>query len=155
MAKNLCVQKDFTGQNKRGLIMKRITKDMIRIYKIKELGFDFAGYKLQKGDIYTYHHNIIAKRNGGPETIWNGAILCGKTIHPYLHLIEKLDPEIFYCITSEMIDQNIKGKLDLKNLYAIRDLLLYFEREHDHRTDKHGKLLIKREYVNNRFSCLD
>ena len=133
-----------------GGIMKQITKDMIRIYKIKELGHDFAGYKLQKGDIYTYHHNIIAKRNGGPETIWNGAILCGKTIHPYLHLIESVDPDIFYELTSEMIDENIKRKVDIENLRKIRDLLLYFENDHTHERSKKGKLLIKKEYLTNR-----
>ena len=130
--------------------MKQITKDMIRIYKIKELGFDFAGYKLQKGDIYTYHHNIIAKRNGGPETIWNGAILCGKTIHPYLHLIEQYDPEIFYLITSEIIDENIKRKLTLDSLRRIRTLLEYFEKEHCSTRTKKGNLLIKESYVRDR-----
>ena len=130
--------------------MKQITKDMIRIYKIKELGFDFAGYKLQKGDIYTYHHNIIAKRNGGPETIWNGAILCGKTMHPYLHLIEQYDPEIFYLITSELIDENIKRKLTLDSLRRIRTLLEYFEKEHCSTRTKKGNLLIKESYVRDR-----
>ena len=130
--------------------MKQITKDMIRIYKIKELGHDFAGYKLQKGDIYTYHHNIIAKRNGGPETIWNGAILCGKTIHPYLHLIEQYDPEIFYLITSELIDENILGELSIENLRRIRTLLEYFEKEHCSTRTKKGNLLIKESYVRDR-----
>ena len=130
--------------------MKQITKDMIRIYKIKELGHDFAGYKLQKGDIYTYHHNIIAKRNGGPETIWNGAILCGKTIHPYLHLIEQYDPEIFYLITSEIIDENIKRKLTLDSLRRIRTLLEYFEKEHCSTRTKKGNLIIKESYVRDR-----
>ena len=130
--------------------MKQITKDMIRIYKIKELGFDFAGYKLQKGDIYTYHHNIIAKRNGGPETIWNGAILCGKTIHPYLHLIEQYDTEIFYLITSEFIDENIKRKLTLDSLRRIRTLLEYFEKEHCSTRTKKGNLLIKESYIRDR-----
>lgn len=130
--------------------MKQITKDMIRIYKIKELGHDFAGYKLQKGDIYTYHHNIIAKRNGGPETIWNGAILCGKTIHPYLHLIEQYDPEIFYLITSELIDENIKRQLTLDSLRRIRTLLEYFEKEHCSTRTKKGNLLIKENYVRDR-----
>ena len=130
--------------------MKQITKDMIRIYKIKEVGFDFAGYKLQKGDIYTYHHNIIAKRNGGPETIWNGTILCGKSIHPYLHLIEQYDPEIFYLITSELIDENIKRKLTLDSLRRIRTLLEYYEREHCSTRTKKGNLLIKESYVRDR-----
>lgn len=127
--------------------MKQITKQMIKIYKIKQVGLDFCGYKLQKGDEYTYHHNIIAKRNGGPETIQNGAILCGKTSHPYIHLIENIDPEIFYLITSEMLDQNIKGRLDIENLKQIRDLLQYFEREHINDRGNKGKLLIKPNYL--------
>lgn len=127
--------------------MKQITKQMIKIYKIKQVGLDFCGYKLQKGDEYTYHHNIIAKRNGGPETIQNGAILCGKTSHPYIHLIENVDPEIFYLITSEMLDQNIKGCLDIENLKQIRDLLQYFEREHINDRGNKGKLLIKPNYL--------
>jgi hypothetical protein len=132
---------------------------MIKQYKIKQ--FDFMGYNIKNKQYLSFHHLIVAKRNckqkglGESYYKWNGAILIQNTSHDYLHLIERIDPEIFYCITSEMIDENVKGKLDLENLYAIRDLLLYFEREHDHKTDKHGKLLIKREYVNNRFSCLD
>ena len=130
--------------------MKQITKDMIRIYKIKELGFDFAGYKLQKGDIYTYHHNIIAKRNGGPETIWNGAILCGKTIHPYLHLIENYDYDRFLAITSELIDENILGELSIESLKRIRDVLESFEREYSNKRSKSGNLIIKESYVRDR-----
>ena len=72
------------------------------------------------------------------------------TSHDYAHLIQKIDPEIFYLITSEMIDENIKGRLDTDNLKRIHDLLLYFEREHDHDTSKKGKLLIKREFVTGR-----
>ena len=49
-----------------------------------------------------------------------------------------------------MIDENIKGRLDIDNLKRIHDLLLYFEREHDHDTLKKGKLLIKREFVTGR-----
>lgn len=127
--------------------MKSIIRDMIKIYRIDKLGFDFCGYALQKGDIYTYHHNIIARRNGGKETITNGAILCGKSSHPYLHLIESKDYDIFLAITSEMIDQNIKGYLDIDNLRRINDLLAMFEREHCHDRCKKGKLLIKDSYL--------
>lgn len=139
--------------------MKLVTKEMIKEYKIKQ--FDFMGYDIKHKQDLSFHHLIVAHRNckkvglGEGYYKWNGAILVQNTSHNYLNLIERIDPEIFYYITSEMIDENVKGKLDLENLYAIRDLLLYFEREHDHRTDKHGKLLIKREYVNNRFSCLN
>ena len=127
--------------------MKQIVKDMIKLYKINELGFDFCGYSLQKGDIYTYHHNIIARRNGGPETISNGAILCGKSSHPYLHIIEAKDLDRFNAITSELIDENIKGYLDQKNLLAIDDILNGFEREYSGTYTKKGKPLIKEEYT--------
>lgn len=127
--------------------MKQIVKDMIKIYKINELGFDFCGYSLQKGDIYTYHHNIIARRNGGSETINNGAILCGKSSHPYLHIIESKDIDRFNAITSELIDENVKGYLDQENLLAIDDILNSFEREYSGTYTKKGKPLIKEEYT--------
>ena len=127
--------------------MKQIIRDMIVLYKINELGFDFCGYSLQKGDIYTYHHNIIARRNGGPETISNGAILCGKSSHPYLHVIEAKDIDRFNAITSELIDENIKGYLDQDNLLAIDDILNGFEREYSGTRTKKGDPLIKEEYT--------
>ena len=127
--------------------MKEITKLMIREFKIKEAGLDFMGYKLQKGDIYTAHHLIIPARNGGKLTRQNTSILCGGSSHPYLHLIENKDYDMFCYITSEMIDMNIKGYLDITNLRNIHDLLTQFEREHcSDRTCK-GKTLIKDEYL--------
>ena len=120
---------------------------MIKLYKIDQLGFDFCGYSLQSGDIYTYHHNIIARRDGGPETISNGAILCGKTSHQYLHLIEAKDYDMFSAITSEMIDENIKGYLDMDNLRYILDILHCFEREYLSKKKKNGDYLIKDEYL--------
>lgn len=105
------------------------------------------GYSLQKNDIYTYHHLIIPRRKGGPETIQNGAILCGKSAHPYLHLIEYYDYDRFLAITSEMIDQNIKGQLDLNNIFYIYDILEGFEREYSGTRNKKGKEIIKPEYT--------
>lgn len=125
--------------------MKKITKKMIKIYNIKN--FDFMGYKIYRPEELSYHHNIIAKRNGGPETIRNGAILVQHTSHDYLHIIENYDEEIFYRIASEMLDENFKGKLDIYNLRKIRDLLLYFENEHKYDNTKKGKLLIKKPYI--------
>ena len=130
--------------------MKQVVKDMIKIYKIDKLGFDFCGYSLQKGDIYTYHHNIIPRRKNGPETIWNGAILCGQTSHPYLHIVESKDEERFLAITSEMIDENLLGRLDIQSLRRIRDILEGFEREHSGDTTSKGKQLIKEEFVRSR-----
>lgn len=130
--------------------MKSITREMIRLYDLKKQGVDFMGYFFSSPEQLSYHHLIIAKRNGGPETIQNGAILNGRTSHPYLHVIEAKDPEIFYLITSEMLDENLKGRIDVENLKQIRDLLLYFEKEHKDDTTKKGKRLIKWEYINRR-----
>ena len=136
--------------------MKEITKIMINDFKIMKLGYDFLGYKVNRKQDLSYHHLIIPRRHckeaglGEGYLYWNGAILRQNTSHDYLHIIEKIDPEIFYELTSEMIDENIKGRLDIDNLKRIHDLLLYFEREHDHDTSKKGKLLIKREFVTTR-----
>ena len=127
--------------------MKEITKLMINEFKIKQLGYDFMGYSLNKNDIYTAHHLIVPARHGGKLTRQNTAVLCGQSSHPYLHVIENKDEEIFYHITSEMIDMNIKGCLDVENLREIDDLLTYFEREHCSDRGKKGKMLIKEEYL--------
>ena len=127
--------------------MKYITSLMINEYGIKEKDIDFMGYSLQKGDIYTYHHLIVPRRNGGPITVQNGAILCGKSAHPYLHLIEYYDYDRFLAITSEMIDQNIKGHLDIENILYIYDILEGFEREYSGVRNKKGKEIIKPEYT--------
>ena len=127
--------------------MKQITKLMINEYKIKKLGYDFMGYQLQKKDIYTFHHLIVPNREGGPFEKWNGAILCGNSSHPYLHLIEAKDYDMFCYLTSEMIDMNIKGYLDIQNLRNINDLLKQFEREHCSDRTRKGKILIKDEFL--------
>lgn len=136
--------------------MKEITKIMVNDFKIMKLGYDFLGYKVNRKQDLSYHHLIVPRRHckeaglGEGYLYWNGAILRQNTSHDYLHIIEKIDPDIFYELTSEMIDENIKGRLDIDNLKRIHDLLLYFEREHDHNRTKKGKLLIKREFVTTR-----
>lgn len=136
--------------------MKEITKQMIKDFRITKLGYDFMGYNVDKNASLSFHHLIIPHRDckarglGEGYLYWNGAILRQNTSHDYLHLIESKDYDIFLAITSEMIDENIKGRLDIDNLKRIHDLLLYFEREHDHDTSKKGKLLIKREFVTGR-----
>lgn len=127
--------------------MKEVTKLMINEFKIKELGYDFMSYSLPKGDIYTFHHLIIPNRKNGPYERWNGAILCGKSSHPYLHTIEAYDYDRFTDITSEMIDMNIKGYLDINNLRCIDDILCSFEREYANKRTKKGKILIREEYT--------
>ena len=127
--------------------MKEITREMIKLYQLNKLRFDFMGYTFNRYEELSYHHNIVAKSNGGLETIENGAILARDTSHDYIHLIENIDEEIFFLITSEMIDENLKGYLDTQNLLAIDDLLTYFEREHcSDRTNK-GVPIIKEQYT--------
>lgn len=130
--------------------MKEITREMIKTFKLNKLGYDQMGYIFNNTKQLSYHHMIIANKNGGLMTFENGAILRQNTSHNYLHVLERVDPEIFYLITSELIDENIKRRVDIENLKKIRDLLLYFEREHDHDYTKKGHLLIRREYVKER-----
>lgn len=130
--------------------MKQVTKLMINEFKIKELGFDFMGYTLQKGEIYTFHHLIIPKREGGKLTRQNGAILCGQSSHPYLHAIEAKDYDMFAYITKRMINENIKGSLDIPNIRRIHQVLEVFEREHSGDRTKKGHPLIKEEYIRRR-----
>ena len=120
---------------------------MLRIYNIKYI--DFMGYKLVKKQI-SYHHLIIPKRLGGKETVENGAILNQSTSHEYLHRIEGVDYDVFLAITSEMIDENLKGCLDVENLKRIADILRSFEREYCSYRYNSGKLLIKKQYIEDR-----
>lgn len=132
--------------------MREITKLMINQFRIMKLGFDFMGFTVDKKSSLSFHHLIIPRRNskeygiGEGYLFWNGAILRQDTSHDYLHLIEAKDYEIFLAITSEMIDENVKGYLDIDNLRRINDLLKEFEREHCHDRGKKGKLLIKDAY---------
>lgn len=137
-------------------MVKPITREMIKKYGIKD--FDFMGYDIKRKEALSFHHLIIPHRYsreygiGEGYFMWNGAILVQDTSHEYLHIIEHIDFDVFCVLTSEMIDMNIKGKLDIENLRYIKDILLSFEREHDHDRNKKGKLLIKREYTHNRFN---
>lgn len=124
--------------------MKDITIQMINEFKLQDI--DFMGYKFTLKNA-SFHHLIIPKRLGGKETIENGAILNRNTSHPYLHLIEQVDEDVFCFITSEMIDMNIKRYLDLDNLRRIDDVLCEFEEQHKDDTTTKGKKLIKKEFT--------
>lgn len=129
--------------------MKTVTLNMINEFKIYELGYDFMGFKLNKNDKLTFHHLIVPKRDGGLYVRNNGAII-QRVPHDYLHIIERYDPKLFYYLTSEMIDMNIKGFLDSYNIANIHSILDEFEYQHEGQTTRKGKLLIKREYKQGR-----
>lgn len=133
--------------------MREITKQMIEYYKIMKFQIDFMGYEVNKKNILSFHHLIVPRCNcktmnlGEGYLWWNGAILNQSTSHNYLHLIEAKNYDMFLAITSEMIDQNVKGYLDRENLLRIRDILEQFEREHCSDRGKKGNLLIKDGYL--------
>lgn len=132
--------------------MRDVTKLMINKYKILDLGFDFMGYSFKKENELSFHHLIIPKRlckvknisdNGYVE--WNGAILRQSTSHNYLHLIERYDRDIFLKITGEMVEENIRGNIDIDNLKSIDDALCNFEKEYSNVVkDEYTKRLIRR-----------
>lgn len=137
--------------------MKEITRLMINEYNLKRLKYDFMGYSFQKINDLSFHHLIIPHRDcqrlhvlSDGYTKDNGAILRQNTSHDYLHIIEAYDYDMFLAITSELIDENILGRLDLNNLRRIRDILIQFEKEHSGDRTKKRYSLIKEEYIKGR-----
>lgn len=127
--------------------MEAITKLMINEFKIMESGIDFMGYSVINPKKLSFHHLIIPKREGGKATIENGAILT-RSAHDYLHVIERTERNFFLEITKEMIEENKKHFIDMKNIKIINEILTEFEEKHFEDTLKKGKLLIKEEYRN-------
>lgn len=136
--------------------MKPITREMVRIFELKKLGYDFMGYNIHNIDKISFHHLVVPKRNckakglGDGYLFWNGAILVQETSHDYLHIIERIDRDMFLEITKLMIEQNKNEKLDLESLKRIRAILLAFEYEHSHDISSKGKILIKQQYTQDR-----
>lgn len=136
--------------------MRDITKLMIAKYKLLELKHDFMGYEFKKEKDLTFHHLIVPKRICIAQNIpelgyleWNCALL-QKDAHNYAHIVERYDRDMFNAITLQMIDENLKGFLDTKNLKAIDDILNQFEKEYCGARTKHGDPLIKEEYTRRR-----
>ena len=136
--------------------MREITKEMIKLYNIKNLGYDFMGYIFKKPEELSFHHLIIPKREckkeklGTGYLLWNGAILKQDTSHDYLHLIERINRELFLRITKYMIEENQNKKIDIDNLKRIREILLIFEEYYAKEKDRNGKPLIKKSYITDR-----
>ena len=124
--------------------MLYITRVMINKFNITDM--DFMGYSIDRENA-NYHHLIIPRRNGGTKTVNNGAILNKNTSHPYLHLIEMKDYEIFYRVTKEMIKENKLGKLDIDIIKKIYDYLENFEKEHCGECNINGDPIIKEDYT--------
>ena len=124
--------------------MLHITKVMILHFHLTDR--DMMGYSLNTKDA-SYHHLIIPTRNNGIKSIRNGAVLNGKTSHPYLHVVEFKDYDKFYDITKLMILENRLERLDEDALRQIHDILTCFEREYSGASNYLGEPLIKEEYT--------
>jgi hypothetical protein len=121
--------------------MKAITKEMIKIYNLKE--YDFMGYKLTKNA--TFHH-IVKKEHGGKETIENGAVL-ETASHQYLHVIEYKEIERFILINKMLKIINNQGHAPTREQIEIIDYILReFEEEHEKDLNSKGKPIIKKEF---------
>ena len=130
--------------------MKEVTKHLVKDFKVLKLNTDFMGYSLQKKDIPTFHHLLIANRNGGPYSYENGVILF-TTPHQYLHVIEAYDYHKFALITSEMYDMKVKKYLAEENLENIGEILSEFEYKHQDTRTRKGRKLIRDEYLHRKY----
>lgn len=129
--------------------MKQIKVQLVRDFKLDKLGYDFMGYKFDKGDV-SYHHLIVPKRLGGQATYENGSILMQSTAHNYLHTIERYDGDIYNCINKAMMISKQKERIDKEELQFIKDCLLYFEAHYGHLKNQKGSPIIKEKYLSKR-----
>ena len=108
--------------------MKSIVNLMVNKYELNKYGLDFMGYRITNSKQLTYHHLLIQNKNGGKETLENGAILT-KNAHRYLNYIERRNYDLFKAINKEMIIENQNGHISLDNIINIDRLLSEFEIE--------------------------
>ncbi len=133
--------------------MKEITKIMVEKYNLKKLKLDMMGFKYGNIKDLSFHHLIIRKSQckeaglGDGYLEWNGAILEQDTSHDLLHFIERIDPDLFCYITSEIIDIKAMQKLDKQTLMIIHGLLDSFIKEHDRDRSSSNKLFIPHKAI--------
>lgn len=128
--------------------MREVTRDLIRVFQPKEI--DWMGYAIEQPQDLTYHH-LIKKSDGGLYVFDNGALLSGETSHPYLHVIEAKDYDMFLYINNLLKNINSQRVKPTRNqLLAVRAILEQFEREHCSDRTKKGKQLIKTKYIEGR-----
>ena len=127
--------------------MKEITNLMIDMFKLKEIGYDFMGYRFSNERKLSFHHLIIPQKRGGKMEVDNGAILVRDTSHDYLHVVEKFDKKSFLLITKELIEENRKREINMENLRRIDEILLEFEYNHSDDVFKNGQYAIRDVYT--------
>ncbi len=103
--------------------MRSVLCQMIRIFMPKNI--DWMGYKITKSNPYTYHH-ILERRNGGEETIENGAIL-SRNAHDHLNYLEIYVPEAYDDWQRFFRYLNAKMEPLTKEDWEIIKLITYYE----------------------------
>lgn len=124
--------------------MKHLVIEMKHIWRVRNI--DWMGYALNRGDSLSFHH-IVKKADHGKFEINNGALLNNNSSHPYLHLIETKDLDLYIYLNNLL--QNINSQREFpskQQLLAIDAILRQFEREHCSDKNFKGKLLIKNEF---------
>lgn len=125
--------------------MSKVKDLMINTYCVN--GIDFMGYKLQKGENFTYHH-IVKKEHGGGKNERNGAILT-KQAHKYLHIVEYKERDIYIAINSLFKIINRSKKPPTKEMYMlINELLEMFEEKHMNDLTAKKRKLIQKSFLN-------
>ncbi len=84
---------------------KKVMQELIRLFNPK---IDWMGFIITPKNYISYHH-IDEKRNGGKETVDNGAIL-SRTSHMLLHKIEHFNKDLYLKWQLLFIDINLTRK---------------------------------------------
>ena len=130
--------------------MKPITREMIQIWNMDKT--DWMSYRISRKNPFTFHHAFVPARHGGKYTINNGAILCGQTSHPYIHVIEANDMDRFEYLTEILREINEQRRMpSLEQFRRMRSCLESFEREYSGKRTSKGKVVIKKEFTERRF----
>lgn len=84
---------------------KKVMQELIRLFNPK---IDWMGFIITPKNYISYHH-IDEKRNGGKETVDNGAIL-SRTSYMLLHKIEHFNKDLYLKWQLLFIDINLTRK---------------------------------------------
>ena len=129
--------------------MRTTTAEMIQQWNMEY--YDWMYYSLEEGEIFSFHHLIIPKSEGGRVHVRNGAVLIKPASHEYLHIIGEVDRDIFNYITSILIEVNRQEYMTTLDQYEkIDDALKVFETEQCSDYTNKGKMLIKERYLRRR-----
>lgn len=123
--------------------MKLITKEMIKIYKMKDICW--MGYKASENNPYTFHH-LNKVEDGGEMDIKNGAILTF-TAHEYLHIIESYDLDIYLYLNNVLRCINEQNYFPTKKqLVTIDEMLKMFEGQYLDVKNSRNKKIVKSQF---------